>query len=237
MSDPTPNSPAPAGLQMHWPTPLLRRSLPEHERVNAELLELFREHRARNPGPPDATVYSSSDDLLQRYRQPALQRLFAFVSESVFEVASAMNRSAWQRVAAGKLQMHVVGAWFQVQNRYGFHDIHSHGNCSWSGVYYVQIDPPAQRREHPDLGAINGVTRFYSPRFDLLGGAHMDMGNAYLQDSHVDMEPEAGTLIVFPSWLNHKAMPYDGERDRVIVSFNAQVHGERGDRTAGYGFH
>lgn len=237
MTDPTSDRSAPPGLDFHWATPLLRRSLPDHETVNAGLLELFGEHRAQHPGPPGANVYSSADDLLQRYRHPALQRLFGFVSESVFEVAAAMNQEAWRRAGAGKLQMHVVGAWFQVQNRYGFHDIHSHGNCSWSGVYYVQIDPPERRREHGELGALNGATRFYSPRFDLLGGAHMDLGNAYLQESHVDVEPEAGTLIVFPSWLNHKAMPYDGERDRVIVSFNAQVHGERGNQTAEYGFH
>jgi hypothetical protein len=32
-------------------------------------------------------------------------------------------------------------------------------------------------------------------------------------------------------------MPYDGERDRVIISFNAQVHGEQGDKAFEYGFH
>ena len=222
-------------LQMLWPTPLLRKTLDAHGKVNAELSKLFYQHREEDGGSV-GTVYSSSDDLLQRYPHPALQHLFQFVSESVFEVASAVNGPTWKGSGAGRLSMHIVGAWFQIQNDYGFHDIHNHGNCSWSGVYYVQIDETAQREQHPKLGALNGVTRFYSHLLPLLGGAHMDMGNAYMQQSHIDMTPEAGDLIVFPSFLLHKAMPYDGDKDRIIVSFNAQVHGEQGDKAFEYGF-
>lgn len=223
-------------MQFLWPTPLLRRSLPGHEAVNARLAELFTQDRDRNGGQA-SSMYSSSDDILKRLPDPALSELFAFVSNSVFEVAQAMNAPIWKASGAGQLQMEIVGAWYQFQNRFGFHDLHNHGNCSWSGVYYVQIDPVEERQAHPHLGSLNGVTRFYGHQLGLLGGAHMDLGNAYLQASSFDVVPEAGTLIVFPSWLNHKAMPYDGHQDRIIVSFNAQVHGDRGDQAFRHGFH
>jgi uncharacterized protein (TIGR02466 family) len=212
-------------LHTLWPTPILVKTFPEHQSVNAELVKLFYQHRELHGGAA-RNVYSSQDDLLQRYDHPALKSLFGFISNSVFEIADAMNKPIWQQTAASKLQMHIVGAWFQIQNQYGFHDIHNHGNCSWSGVYYVQIDDTAQREQHSVLGQRNGITRFYSHQLNLLGGAHIDMGNAYLQQSTFDMTPKEGGLIVFPSWLNHKAMPYDGEKDRIIISFNAQVHGE-----------
>ncbi|GGJ69654.1 putative 2OG-Fe(II) oxygenase [Deinococcus aquiradiocola] len=222
-------------LQTLWPTPILHTTLPDHHDVNADLLDLFARHRDTHPGP-QGNVYSSGDDLLQRYDHPALKHLFSFVSRSVFEVAQTVNASAWAALPDLRLQMRVVGAWFQIQNRYGFHDIHTHGNCSWSGVYYVQIDDTAERARHPHLGTRNGITRFYGPNLTLLGGAYQDLGNAYMQQVHHDVQPESGTLIVFPSWLNHKALPYDGQKDRVIVSFNAQVHGQSGNQTAGYGF-
>ncbi len=212
-------------LHTLWPTPILVKTFPDYQTINTELLELFYKHREAHGGT-SKNVYSSQDDLLQRYDQPALKALFAFISNSVFEIASTMNKPIWQQTQASKLQMHVVGAWFQIQNRYGFHDIHNHGNCSWSGVYYVQIDDIAKCEAHEVLGSRNGITRFYSHQLNLLGGAHMDMGNAYLQQSTFDVTPEEGGLIIFPSWLNHKAMPYDGEKDRIIISFNAQVHGE-----------
>ena len=58
----------------------------------------------------------------------------------------------------------------------------------------------------------------------------MDIGNAYLQVNTVDVAPEAGKLVLFPAYLPHMAMPYEGERDRIIVSFNVQVHAPQGDQ-------
>jgi uncharacterized protein (TIGR02466 family) len=223
------------GIQQLWATPILRRSFAGHEGANAELVKLFYAHREASGST--ANMFSSTDDILERFQSEALEAVFAFVSNSVFEIAQTMNAQIWKASGASKLQMQIVGAWFQITNRYGFHDIHNHGNCSWSGVYYVQIDELEKRMAHPNLGLSNGVTRFYGHQLGLLGGAHMDMGNAYLQDSNFDVTPEEGTLIVFPSWLNHKALPYDGAKDRVIISFNAQVHGERGNQAFQYGFH
>jgi uncharacterized protein (TIGR02466 family) len=32
--------------------------------------------------------------------------------------------------------------------------------------------------------------------------------------------PEAGTMILFPSWLVHAVMPYRGTRPRISIAFN-----------------
>jgi hypothetical protein len=60
------------------------------------------------------------------------------------------------------------GLWFQCANRNAFHDVHTHGNCSWSGVYCVQVDPPERRCTHPTHGALNGATRLYGPPFRMV---------------------------------------------------------------------
>ena len=92
-----------------------------------------------------------------------------------------------------------------------------------------------KRSRHPTLGPLNGVTRFYGPNFARLGGAHVDLGNAWLQPPHVDVPPVPGQLLLFPSSLAHQALPYDGRLERVIVSFNASVHARAGtDRQHGY---
>ena len=50
-----------------------------------------------------------------------------------------------------------------------------------------------------------------------------------------DVDPEPGQLVLFPSWLAHRALPYDGVAERIVVSFNARVHDARGsDRRHGY---
>ncbi|NDG42769.1 MAG: hypothetical protein EBY28_26345, partial [Betaproteobacteria bacterium] len=141
------------------------------------------------------------------------------------------NRGAWPTGVSGQgpdLRIAIEGMWFQTSNRGAFHEVHSHGNCSWSGVYCVQVDSPARRVTHATYGASNGVTRCYGPHFQQLGGAHVDLGNAYLQPPQVELEPVPGQLLLFPSWLAHQALPYEGELDRVIVSFNASIHAAQG---------
>lgn len=223
-------------LQLLWPTPILRKKFPRAAEVNPQLAQLFSEHRKAND-KVGAAVYSSPDDLLLRYNDEALNALFGFVSASVFEIASAMNAEAWQHSRSQKMNMEIIGAWFQIQNGQGFHETHTHGNCCWSGVYYVQVDEEHKRVAHPRLGAMNGITRFYGHHADVIGGAYMDSGNLYLQSSSVDSQPEEGVLCVFPSHLKHMAMPYEGEKDRIIVSFNAQVHGDQGDGVYDYSFY
>ena len=160
--------------------------------------------------------------------------LLRFIGDGLRQTVALANQGAWPEATPG-LQIALRGIWFQIANRGSHHDVHTHGNCSWSGVYCLQVDDEAARTAHPLLGATNGVTRFYGPHFNHLGGAHMDFGNAYLQSAHIDIAPLPGQLIVFPSWLPHQAMPYDGESDRVIVSFNASVHAASGsDQLHGY---
>jgi uncharacterized protein (TIGR02466 family) len=177
--------------------------------------------------------YASEDDLLNRVDVPEFRALVQFIVQSLQDTAQRANAQVWPP-GQQPLQLLLTGVWFQIQNGAAFHDVHTHGNCSWSGVYYLQIDPPEQRAQHAQWGAQNGVTRFYSPMFPLLGGAHVDMGNAFMQNATLDISPREGELILFPSFLAHKAMPYQGERERIILSFNAQIHAPQGNQIYRY---
>jgi hypothetical protein len=231
----------PAGFHTLWPTPLGVHRWAEAEAVNPLLVRVFQALRATQRharGEAEAPFFASDDDLLRRVQLPEWQRLVQFIVQSLRDTVAAANRDAWPRAEGGPapgLQVAIEGLWFQTSRGGAFHDVHTHGNCSWSGVYCVQVDPPPQRTAHPTYGAGNGVTRFYGPPLAQQGGAHMDFGNAYLQPPHVDVAPVPGQLVVFPSWLLHQALPYDGELERVIVSFNASVHAAAGgDRLHGY---
>jgi uncharacterized protein (TIGR02466 family) len=209
-------------LQQHWPVPLAVHRFEQAAEVNVVLARVFQAMRASDAAARGGRFYASADDLLRRVDLPEFHALVKFIAHSLQATAQQANGGLWPP-GRHNLQLELMGVWFQIQNGATFHDIHTHGNCSWSGVYYVQIDPIAQRRTHPDLAELNGATRFYSPMFQLLGGAHIDMGNAFLQKATLDVTPQEGELVLFPSFLPHKALPYVGERDRVIVSFNAQI--------------
>jgi uncharacterized protein (TIGR02466 family) len=222
-----------AALQQHWPVPLAVHRFAQGPEVNAVLARVFNAMRLIDPMAAPRSFYASADDLLTRVDLPEFRALLQFIATSLQATAGQANAGVWPAAHQG-LQLELMGVWFQIQNGAAFHDIHTHGNCSWSGVYYVQIDPPAQRHRHPEFGPLNGATRFYSPMFPLLGGAHIDMGNAWLQQATLDVAPVAGDLVLFPSFLPHKAMPYVGEQDRIIVSFNAQIRAPGGDQLFRY---
>jgi len=229
------------GFHTLWPTPIGVHRLPDAGPLNPLLVRVFgalRATQAHARGAAPGAFFASDDDLLARVKLPEWQGFVRFIVDSLRDTVTRANAPAWPPAWAARgvdLQVRIEGLWFQCSNDGAFHDVHTHGNASWSGVYCVQVDPPEVRTMHPVYGSANGVTRFYGPPFIHLGGAHVDLGNAYLQPPHVDVAPVPGQLVIFPAWLAHQALPYGGEADRVIVSFNASVHAVGGsDRLHGY---
>lgn len=222
------------GFHALWPTPIGVHRYADADALNPLLVRVFGTLRATQGharGEAPGAFFASDDDLLTRVQLPEWQGFVRFVVEGLRATVTRANAHAWPPEWAGRgvdLQLRIEGMWFQIANTGVFHDVHTHGNASWSGVYCVQVDPTEARTAHPVYGAGNGVTRFYGPPFAHLGGAHVDLGNAYLQPPHVDVEPVPGQLVLFPAWLAHQALPYAGALDRVIVSFNASVHAAGG---------
>ena len=222
-------------LTSYWPVPLATHLCPDAANINPTLARVFRALRATEAlNNPDSQAvvqefYASNDQLLKRVDLQEFKQLIQFFAHSLQQTVSAVNKDTWPKEKIS-LQLEILGCWFQIQNGMAFHDVHTHGNCSWSGVYYVQIDRTEKRISHPAMGEQNGVTRFYGPYSQWQAGAHMDIGNAYLQKNTLDVEPEEGKLVLFPAYLPHKAMPYEGDLDRIIVSFNAQLHAVQGDQ-------
>ena len=198
------------GFHSLWPTPMGVHRWPEAEALNPLLVRVFSALRLQQQGAQAQPFFASSDDLLQRIRLPEWQRFVQWLVGALRDTVTQANRGTWpaEHGATGlPLQLAIDGLWCQISNQGAFHDVHTHGNCSWSAVYCVQVDPEGQRVQHPTYGAANGVTRFYGPPFAQLGGAHVDLGNAYLQPPHVDVAPVPGQLVLFPSWLAHQALP------------------------------
>ena len=116
------------------------------------------------------------------------------------------------KIAVDEISVKMLDSWAHVSNDYGYHDAHNHPNCSWCGIYCVQAGESSSE-------PLNGINRFYSP----LNSTTIDSGSGYLATNSNDYAPKDGILIVFPSYLMHSALPYSGEIDRVVISFNTII--------------
>ena len=118
-----------------------------------------------------------------------------------------------QKISVDEISVKMLDSWAHVSNDCGYHDAHNHPNCSWCGIYCVEAGESSSE-------TLNGINRFYSP---LNSMTLDDMGSHYLASNSNDWEPKDGVLIVFPSYLMHCALPYSGEVDRVVISFNTVI--------------
>ena len=136
-----------------------------------------------------------------------IKQIYDFCHESVGQVVIHKN----EIVPPNSVVM-VLDSWAHITNDGGFHDVHNHPNCSWCGIYCVEAGESLSE-------TLNGINRFYSP----LNSMTLDVGSHYLATNSNEWEPKDGVLIVFPSYLMHSALPYTGETDRVVISFNTIV--------------
>jgi uncharacterized protein (TIGR02466 family) len=207
-----------------WATPFYQRLWQEHPTeapgIIAHLYELKARETARiasgvAPAAKSAAgLFESNFDLFST-NHSGLARLVAFAAETVRQAVAHVNGA---RIDPGRLSVEFPDSWFHITTDGGFHDAHYHGSCSWCGIYYLQAGDSGRM---PTGGAPNGGNRFYSPL--AAGGGYKDFGNQYLDVTYLDPPTRDGLLILFPSYMLHSGLPYRGERDRIVISFNSRT--------------
>lgn len=96
-----------------------------------------------------------------------------------------------------------LNGWFQCASKCGFHGVHNHGPLGYSSVCFVNYD----ENEHTP-------TTFVAPFFDFI------MGDTILYQPNNITE---GSIIFFPSIINHFTEPNFSNIERLIVSFNLAI--------------
>ncbi|MEU7822993.1 TIGR02466 family protein [Catellatospora sp. NPDC049133] len=159
----------------------------------AAILEREKHDNARSLGIVHGR--KSAADLL-RWGTPHTDALTARISAMIETVAAEPARRA------ESLEAH---AWAVVYRPGGSHELHSHHDCAWSGVFYVQASA------EPEHG---GAIELFDSRQAMLAR------HAQTEDPVLRIQPRPGLLIAFPSWVQHRVTPVSGGELRICVAFN-----------------
>ena len=195
-----------AELMQLFPTCIWVHELREAEALNARLLPaiaaLERAHPL--PGAP-RNAWQSPDDLHHRPDFADFARLAIGAAHGVFTFLKCRFE-----------EIYLTSCWANV-NRAGYaHHDHTHPNNYLSGVYYAKA--PAQ----------SGGIVFADPRpqASVLAPA-IEQTTPITANVH-RVEPVAGRMILFHSWLPHSVEANQTDEERVSIAFNVMLHGPVG---------
>jgi uncharacterized protein (TIGR02466 family) len=102
--------------------------------------------------------------------------------------------------------------WVNILPEGGSHTSHLHTNAVISGTYYVAVPEGS------------GALVFEDPRHAMLMAAPPRKAHApRAMQTYVSVEPEAGTLILWESWLRHEVALNRASAARISISFNMVI--------------
>jgi ectoine hydroxylase-related dioxygenase (phytanoyl-CoA dioxygenase family) len=95
----------------------------------------------------------------------------------------------------GATEVNTNHIWFQQYGKGDFHGWHSHGNCMYSNVYYVELGSACPRTSF----------RFMGTEFSI--------------------DVEEGDILTFPSFLQHCSRPNRHDSRKTVIAFNSNSDG------------
>lgn len=155
----------------------------------------------RDNGYHGYTSYASLDDLPRRI--PGFQDLLDALQPHVNTFAKALQFNL------GKTHLKCDSLWINILKQGGVHTGHIHPHSIISGTYYVTVPKGASSLKIED------------PRLPFMMAAPTRKESAPREmQPFVYLAPEAGSIIMFESWLRHEVPPNQAKEDRISVSFN-----------------
>jgi uncharacterized protein (TIGR02466 family) len=131
--------------------------------------------------------------------------------EEFRELVSCVNNAAHsvlRFLRIGYDAFDITGCWATVLAKGATHRAHSHPNNFLSGVYYVRVHPGADTINFHDP---RNQTRIIRPSVVELTAENTDQ---------VVVRVKNGTLLMFPSYLEHSVDANMSETERISISYN-----------------
>jgi len=201
------------GFLSLWPTHFMQRHLPNAELANKALLATIFEQESDYASGRQASDKNQASALTSDYLS---QDFLAENNPVIGWLKECINKSIGDYLRHSGLNYNVewgLQAWPNINRRGDYHNLHNHPHSYLSGTYYVAVPSqslPPQHRSDLNPAAIS----FFDPRPQ----ANM---NAIAGDGQVDpeyrVEPQAGMILLWPSFLHHFIHPNFSVEPRISI--------------------
>jgi uncharacterized protein (TIGR02466 family) len=154
---------------------------------------------SRKNYPNGYTSYSSASRMHQL--SPTFALLERILNRHVAAFARALEFDLEDR------ELSMTDCWVNIMPTQVVHSLHLHPLSTISGTYYVQTPPGS-----------SGI-KFEDPRLDRFMAAPPRHTGARQQPWET-VQANAGTVVMFESWLRHEVAPNPAKKPRISISFN-----------------
>ena len=120
----------------------------------------------------------------------------------------ALNDMNWD---LNKQSVSINNLWAIINEKGAWNQKHHHSNSDLSAAYYVSA--------HENCGDIV----FYDPRPATVYKHPIPKSPNNLNATVNSIKPEAGMLVLFPSYLEHSVNPNMSDKKRIVISFNINL--------------
>lgn len=175
--------------------------------LNAALARHILHHPTLRPAPASFSVHGgkTTGELLA----PPLGPMRAFenlVRAAVQAYAAGLPNDPSHPFIANRPRSWRLNMWANIIEAEGFQVPHIHPSGWLSAVYYVRV-PEVVRSQGQ-----SGWIEFGEPYSDVV---HR------MRPETVALEPEAGLLLLFPSYFYHRTLPFSSGEQRISIAFDA----------------
>jgi uncharacterized protein (TIGR02466 family) len=168
-----------------------------HDPMDARILAMLAEARRDSPELGPGQGWQSGQALHEREE---LRDLVSCVHHA--------TKGILRFLRIGHDDVEMTGCWATVLAQGAMHKAHTHPNNFLSGVYYVRTQPGADTINFHDPRHQAGIIR---PPVVELTAENTDQ---------VVIRVTNGTLLLFPSYLEHSVDTTTSEAERISISFN-----------------
>ena len=192
-------------MHLFFSTPVWIEQINNFESINSELKNYIYQEQEKNPGGVKKSNFngwhSETFDLKN-------QNLKNFINEISKNIGAAVNDMGWDLESQ---IVKITNMWAIINKNKAFNERHHHGNSALSAAYYVKAENNS------------GNIVFFDPRqANVFHHPSAKKAND-LNGQIKSITPKAGTLVLFPSYLEHKVEENLSNEERIVVSFNVSL--------------
>ena len=192
-------------MHLFFSTPVWIDQINNFENINSELKNYIYQEQEKNPEGIKKSNFngwhSESFDLKN-------ENLKNFINEISKNIGAAVNDMGWDLEAQ---IVKITNMWAIINKNKAFNERHHHGNSALSAAYYVKAENRA------------GNIVFFDPRQANVFHHPSSKKANDLNGQIKSITPKPGTLVLFPSYLEHKVEENLSSEERIVVSFNVSL--------------